>query len=151
MTEIRFYSKSTNYHAFSNFYISDFTIDGHIYKNVEQFFQAQKAIVAKDTEYFNKILQSSSPRDARTFGRKVRGLPVSTWNSMRDQIMLQGVRAKFSQNITLKALLLETKDAILIEDSPTDYYWGCGSKGSGQNKLGQILMKVRTELVISVN
>ena len=146
MTEIRFYGKSTKYHAFSNFYISDFTIDGQTYNTIEQFFQAQKAALAKDTEYFNKILQSPSPRDARTFGRKVRGLPVDTWNSMRDQIMLQGVRAKFSQNTTLKALLLETGDATLIEDSPTDYYWGCGSKGTGQNKLGQTLMKVRAEL-----
>ena len=148
MAEIRFYSKATKYNEFSNFYISEFNIDGQRYKNVEQFFQAQKATLAKDIEYFNKIIKSSSPSQAKALGRKVRDLPVTTWNSLRDQIMLTGVRAKFSQSPSLKALLLETGDATLIENSPTDYYWGCGSKNTGQNKLGQILMKVRTELLL---
>ena len=146
MTEIRFYGRGVKYHEFSNFHISYFTVDGHTYNTVEQYFQAQKAALAKDTYHFNKILQSASPRDARTFGRSVKGLPVAAWNSLRDDIMLKGVRAKFSQNPSLKALLLQTGDATLIENSPTDYYWGCGSKNTGQNKLGQTLMKVRAEL-----
>ncbi|MFL5243295.1 MAG: hypothetical protein ACJ8FY_14410 [Gemmataceae bacterium] len=25
-----------------------------------------------------------------------------------------------------------------------DYYWGCGTDGSGQNKLGKVLMVVRS-------
>jgi predicted NAD-dependent protein-ADP-ribosyltransferase YbiA (DUF1768 family) len=31
----------------------------------------------------------------------------------------------------------------IVENSPFDDYWGCGKDGSGQNKLGQILMEVR--------
>ena len=34
----------------------------------------------------------------------------------------------------------------LIESSPYDYYWGCGGDGSGKNRLGKILMEVRTFL-----
>jgi hypothetical protein len=26
-----------------------------------------------------------------------------------------------------------------------DYYWGCGKSGTGQNKLGKILMRVREQ------
>jgi ribA/ribD-fused uncharacterized protein len=126
--------------------MSDFTIQNQTYRNVEQFFQAEKARFANDMDVFHTILQSSNPRVARTLGRKVHELPVAAWNAARDPIMLQGVRAKFSQNESLKALLVGTGDAVLIEDSPTDYYWGCGFKKTGQNKLGKTLMIVRQEL-----
>jgi len=31
----------------------------------------------------------------------------------------------------------------LIEQTSTDYYWGCGTNGTGKNMLGKILMQVR--------
>ena len=42
--------------------------------------------------------------------------------------------------------LLSTGERKLIEDSPVDYYWGCGEDGSGVNMLGKLLMELRTEL-----
>jgi len=33
-----------------------------------------------------------------------------------------------------------------MENSPTDYYWGCGKDGTGRNELGKILMKIRSKL-----
>lgn len=50
---------------------------------------------------------------------------------------------KFQTYGDIRATLLETGEAHLVENSPIDYYWGCGKDGSGQNKLGQILMAVR--------
>jgi hypothetical protein len=41
---------------------------------------------------------------------------------------------------------MQTGHEELIEDSPIDFGWGCGADGSGQNKLGQILMRIRREL-----
>ena len=35
---------------------------------------------------------------------------------------------------------------MIIEDSPTDYYWGCGKDKTGRNELGKILMKVRNKI-----
>ena len=43
----------------------------------------------------------------------------------------------------LQKLLDSTKPAFIIEDSPYDYYWGCGSDGKGKNMLGQLLCKIR--------
>lgn len=43
-------------------------------------------------------------------------------------------------------MLLATGAEELIENAPTDYFWGCGRTGSGKNKLGHILMRVRQEL-----
>ena len=58
------------------------------------------------------------------------------------------VRAKFSQNPKLKAELLATGEAQLIEGNTwNDRYWGVDVRsGIGKNHLGKILMKVRSEL-----
>jgi ribA/ribD-fused uncharacterized protein len=60
--------------------------------------------------------------------------------------MRDAVLAKFSQHADLKEILLSTADAKLVEHTFNDSYWGDGGDGSGQNKLGQILMSVREEL-----
>jgi len=60
--------------------------------------------------------------------------------------MLEAVRAKFSQHADLRALLVGTGDALLVEHTARDDYWGDGGDGHGKNRLGQILMQVRAEL-----
>ena len=56
------------------------------------------------------------------------------------------VRAKFEQHAEIREVLLGTGDAEIIENAPGDYYWGIGSRGTGKNMLGIILMEVRAEL-----
>ena len=68
------------------------------------------------------------------------------WEKNKDDVMRRAVFAKFSQHADARAILLETGDAHIIENAPRDYYWGCGAKGTGQNKLGQILVEVREQL-----
>jgi N-glycosidase YbiA len=60
--------------------------------------------------------------------------------------MRAAVLAKFTQHDDLKEILLGTGDALLIEHTTKDSYWGDGGDGSGKNMLGQILMSVREEL-----
>ena len=55
-------------------------------------------------------------------------------------------RAKFSQYDDLRSILLGTEDATIVEHTKNDDYWGDGGDGSGKNMLGQILMRVRSEL-----
>jgi hypothetical protein len=43
-------------------------------------------------------------------------------------------------------MLLATGDEELIESAPTDTYWGVGRDGTGRNKLGQIMSRIRDEL-----
>jgi ribA/ribD-fused uncharacterized protein len=59
--------------------------------------------------------------------------------------MRRAVREKFATQEDIRRLLLRTADQQLIEYAPNDYYWGCGRSGSGQNRLGQILMDLRCE------
>jgi predicted NAD-dependent protein-ADP-ribosyltransferase YbiA (DUF1768 family) len=49
-------------------------------------------------------------------------------------------------NADLRVLVLGTGDEELIEDAPRDYYWGRGARGTGTNRLGAILMEVRSAL-----
>ena len=56
------------------------------------------------------------------------------------------LRAKFTQHPQLRSLLLSTGDAELVEHTANDNYWADGGDGSGKNRLGQLLMELRSEL-----
>jgi len=60
--------------------------------------------------------------------------------------MREAVEAKFRQHDELRALLLETGDATLIEHTENDDFWGDGGDGTCHNELGRILMAVRERL-----
>ena len=60
--------------------------------------------------------------------------------------MQRGLLCKFQTNRNIGEILLSTGDKLIVENAPQDYYWGCGADGSGKNRLGEILMKVRTRL-----
>jgi predicted NAD-dependent protein-ADP-ribosyltransferase YbiA (DUF1768 family) len=64
----------------------------------------------------------------------------------KDIFMFEVVLAKFQQNRDLREALLATKDESIIEDARDDPYWGWGASFVGENKLGRILMAVRTEI-----
>lgn len=60
--------------------------------------------------------------------------------------MYDACLAKFSQHPDLKQLLLDSGDAIIIEHTKNDNYWGDGGDGTGRNQLGKTLMRVRDTL-----
>ena len=140
---IYFYSKSSTYFEFSNFSPHGVELNGAWWPTVEHYFQAQKF---EDEAYRERIRRARLPKDAKTLGR-TRALPIlADWDTARDEVMLEAIRKKFSTHAELREMLLLTGDEELIENAPTDYYWGCGRTGTGQNKLGKILMQVRAEL-----
>lgn len=70
----------------------------------------------------------------------------SDWEQVKDDVMRKAVLQKFKTHADIREILLATESEVLVENSPIDYYWGCGKDGSGKNKLGQILMEVREVL-----
>lgn len=64
---------------------------------------------------------------------------------MKDEVMLKAIRAKVEQHPEVKEMLLSTENAILVEHTENDHYWGDGRDDLGKNRLGKILMKVRDE------
>lgn len=85
------------------------------------------------------------PKLAAELGRD-RSLPIrSDWEQVKDAVMKKAVIAKMQQHPEVLKKLMETGDEEIIEDSPIDYYWGCGADGTGKNMLGNILRVVREE------
>jgi N-glycosidase YbiA len=140
---IYFYSTIDHYGEFSTFARYGIELDGHWWPTTEHYFQAQKF---EDSAYQERIRTAATPKLAAELGRS-RKLPLrSDWESIKDDIMYRAVLKKFQTHPQLRDLLLNTGDEEIIENAPGDYYWGCGKDGSGQNKLGLILMRVRDEL-----
>lgn len=143
--KIYFLSSSKAFSEFSNFYESDFTINGITYKTNEHYFQSKKFSDA-DFEYALKIINAQTPKQAKSLGRKNSTEIRQDWNTSRVVIMYEGLKAKFSQNEDLKKLLLSTKGKELVENNKGDAFWGCGRNGIGKNMQGKLLMKLRDEL-----
>lgn len=73
-------------------------------------------------------------------------VPEATVHRTKDLIMYEVVYAKFTQHQDLTDLLLGTGDQSIVEAAEHDPYWGWGPSRNGLNKLGRILMAVRTVL-----
>ena len=145
MEIINFYTKNDGWYELSNFYPQGFEEDGHYWPTVEHYFQAMKFAGDEHADYQEEIRKAPSAQRAKELGR-TRSRPLrEDWSTARDEVMLHAARRKFAHP-KLKAILLSTGDAHLQESSPFDFYWGTGDDGSGVNRMGLILMQVRTEL-----
>merc|ERR1740117_547844 len=84
--------------------------------------------------------------DAKTLCAK---MDLTSWNKSRLQIMEQLLRDKFMRHRHLRRILLKTKGKELFhENKQGDMFWGvCREKKKGKNQLGQLLMKIRREII----
>lgn len=129
------------YFFLSNFYPSSITDEDNItYSTVEHYFQAMKTL--DKAQKFNIAIQST-PGKAKRLGRRCHLRP--DWETVKDSVMEEALRKKFSSPDLRKALL-DTGDEYLEEGNTWgDQYWGvCNSVG--ENRLGKLLMKIRDEL-----
>lgn len=144
----------------SQWYMSDFIIDGRRYCCAEQFMMAKKAELFKDYETLKEILKATSPKRIKELGRQVRNFEPSRWNAYKTGYVRQANLAKFSQKQELRDFICGTRGKILVEASPYDRIWGIGmyesnkksvdpSSWLGTNLLGFILMEVRDEIMNS--
>jgi N-glycosidase YbiA len=141
--EIQFYSVSAQYGEFSNFAQYPIKVRGKIWPSTEHYFQAQKFA---GTTHELTIQKAPTAAKAAELGRTRKQRIRPNWDNVKDNVMYEAVKAKFSQHADLKALLLGTGEARLVEHTENDAYWGDGGDGQGANKLGKILMRVREEL-----
>ena len=134
------------YFFLSNFYDAPAQYGSVIYPTSEHAFQAAKTLNPMQRI---AIKRTSTPDQAKYKGRRVE--LRSDWEEMKDAIMEEIVRSKFSDS-ALAERLKATGDEELVEGNYWhDNYWGnctCSKCAAikGQNKLGKILMKIRSEL-----
>lgn len=161
--EIRFYGRNYPAHReFSNFYLVNLQIDGKEWDSVEHYYQAMKTADPDEQEDIrvgyklgttqglrigmlkaDNLTRDSSPGFSKKQGRDCQ--MRENWEDMKEDVMRKALQAKFSRP-DLRAKLLLTGDALLIEASPTDYYWGEGAAKIGKNRLGVLLVELRGKL-----
>ena len=157
MSVIGFHNPDESYGFLSNWYLSDFTVDGIKFSSMEQYMMYQKAVVFKDKDIASQILKTNDVARIKAFGKQVSNYNDTVWNGMRQIVIYKGLLEKFRQNEKLKNALLDTGDDILAECAVSDKIWGIGlsmkdsnrndiKSWKGQNLLGFALMLVRSEL-----
>lgn len=140
---IYFYHQDRPYGFFSNFSPHPIRLRGREWPTSEHFFQAQKF---EGQPYEEEIRLARTPGLAARLGRS-RAVPLrSDWEGVKDDVMREALRAKFTQHEDLRVHLLVTGTAKLVEHTRLDSYWGDGGDGTGRNILGRLLMELRDEL-----
>ena len=126
MTKIKFYKVDGTYGFLSNFAPYPIFINGERWHTVEHFFQANKF---EDKTLQEKIRSLDSPMKAAIEGRNRQNKIRADWDLVKEKIEL-----------------LKTGNAIIIEHTSNDFYWADGGDGTGKNRLGGLLMKVRDDI-----
>jgi ribA/ribD-fused uncharacterized protein len=142
---------------FSQWAHSVFTLEDETFNTCEQWMMWKKAQMFGDQLTADKIMQTDSPWQQKAMGRQVKDFDDAVWMESAYKIVVDGNRAKFTQNPGLLAALKSTRGKVLVEASPTDRRWGIGlAEGApgiedpvnwrGDNLLGRAITDVRIEL-----
>lgn len=146
---IYFYHSDQPWGELSNFSRHSVFIDSIIWPTTEHYYQAQKF---NTKEHQEQVRCAATPMLAKSQAYKLlEQFGKTDWVRIRESVMLKALRTKFSQHPDLAIKLMGSCDRLLVELSNNDEFWGDPGDGSGQNRLGQLLMQVRTELKAQVN
>lgn len=149
---ILFYdTNAVPYGCFSNLAPYEIELDGERWPTTEHYFQAQKFPSWPDLQEAIRTTPADEAKFIARLGRwKYEGPKYAKlrpdWEQIKDDVMRRAVLRKFEMHKDIRQILLDTGSALIVENAPKDYYWGIGSDGSGQNRLGKILMEARTIL-----
>ena len=157
LKEVYYYFWETK-HPFSQWHKCNFEVDNIEFTSTEQYMMYRKAILFEDYEIAKKILKTKNVRKHKELGRQVSDFNLEKWQTNSLEIVYKGNKAKFTQNIEFKKLLLSTKGKTIVEASLDDMIWGIGLietdsraksifEWKGTNFLGIILTELREELL----
>jgi hypothetical protein len=138
---IGFYPRE--FYPLDNFSSFKVEVDGYLYASLEEAFQSL-LFLPDYKEISDRIKNSHSAHEAqKIMFENIDKVKYS--DEEKVCIMERLLRLKIEQNPYVLKKLLETKDYIIVEDSPKDDFWGWGLNRNGENKLGKLWMKLREE------
>lgn len=131
------------YRWLSNYHVCFVEYDGLMYNSSEAAYQSAKTV----DMYTRGRFTSMKPDESRKFGQSMKHR--SGWDRIKIDVMYEVLKDKFTRNEDLKMKLLETGSKYLEETNYWgDTFWGV-CEGKGKNHLGELLMRVRNELLLS--
>ena len=142
---------------FSNSHEAPMQVDGVTFPTVDHYVEWSKAKQFGDGDAEKKIMKTKSSKSVIAYGKKVVNFDEAAWAEKSEGIMRTALKAKFMQHPELRAKLVGTKERPIGEADPRDKEWSIGTgadtakaknpeKWPGKNKLGKLLMELRTEL-----
>jgi len=142
---IEFYDKNGPFYGFTNFSPHPVYYHGKEYPTSEHLFQSFKFVHKPNLAEHIRTCDrrpSKAFSEARRFQAEVR----PDWKYASLRAMDVALWHKFNQHPDLKAQLLNTGTADLVEKSDVDDFWGVGKDGNGRNELGKALERLRDQL-----
>ena len=116
----------------------------YLYSSLEEAFQS-RLFLPDYPDIADQIKNSYSAHEAQKI--MINNIDkVKYTNEEQIIIMEELLRLKVEQNPYVKKKLLQTKNYLIVEDSPKDSFWGWGENRDGSNELGKLWMKIREEL-----
>lgn len=143
-TDTAVYFYTPRYYAFDNFSAFAIELWGKVFPTAEHAYQWKK-FEFSESSVADEIFAARSARDTKVIADAHKDEISPEWDKMKISFMEDILRAKVDQHDKIKELLLETAGKDIVENSPTDSFWGIG-KGEGKNELGKLWMKLLSEL-----
>merc|ERR1712232_1076234 len=147
---LNFYDRGKEGYELTNFSPHPISVGGVRYATSENYFQAKKfeGRTPQHQEAMRQIQEAPNARAAFEMARRpeFQKLIRPDWAHVKDDVMRQALEAKFTQHPQLGSYLVGTGSRKLVEHTSNDTYWADGGDGSGKNKLGELLMEVRSKL-----
>jgi N-glycosidase YbiA len=130
-----------------NFSAFGFELNGEYFQTSEHAFQYLK-FNETNPAIAKRIKDAFSPNEARNIAQVNRNLKPKNWLDIKYKNMEKVLRAKMEQNPVVRKKLLATRDYIIAEYcTDKDTEWGLDNNNNGQNNLGKIWMKIRSEII----
>ena len=146
----------SRYYFLSNFYKVPLTYKNTEFEDLETAYQYAKASTFNDHVSCENILCSTSPSAAKRIGGSIKNFKSKDWDKVKQDIMLELLRIKFIPGSDLAKRLVATSGKSLAEAGQSGVY-SIGMTLNNKelfdtqkwtkNVLGELLMKVRQELM----
>lgn len=128
--------------ALSNMAERPFSVGAHRFVSVEQYYQWQKAVFARDGDAAAAILSATSGPEMKRIGRSVLGLDPAAWDAVSRDVMKHGMLLSFLSNPDAAYALLETGSAPITHTQ---------EHGRWKDDFPMTLMEVRAMLLDGVD
>jgi len=134
------------WYVFDNFAPFQIVWRGKLYPTAEHAYQAAH-FINRNPDLAEQVRHTLSPREASDLANLNSDKDDPAWKDKRLAVMEELVRCKIEQHAYVRQVLVETGHREIVEMNDDDAFWGWGEDHKGENNLGQIWMKLRSEIV----
>jgi ribA/ribD-fused uncharacterized protein len=127
---------------FSTFSAHAVEFEGVLYPTVEHAYHCQRYA---DEAVREEIRSARSAIEAWGVSQKYKSKQQTDFDERKAGIMEALCRAKLIQHDDVKQALIESGADVIVKNFP-DSFWGIGNDGTGGNMMGQIWIKLRSEV-----